>query len=50
MIHKVAQFSGGSWKSHQAGRGRPPAIPTLEMSTEAIAAALSAGVKGATGI
>ena len=49
MIQNVDHARGGIWKSSQANRGSPPAIPTVATSTESTAAVVSPGVSGATG-
>jgi len=49
MIQSVANENPGSSKSSHASRGSPPAIPTDAVSTDAIATAFSASVKGAIG-
>jgi hypothetical protein len=49
MIQRVSRVAGGRVKSNHAGRGRPPAMPTSSVSTEAIAASTSASVSGARG-
>ncbi len=50
MIRSVSNVKGGRSKSHHAGRGRPPEMPTAATSTDSIAACFSSVESGATGV